>query len=98
MEIDNDNLLLILDEVQEEEINLLNEWILHRKDFETPLRLAIQKVESKKAKTPRLNASLEYQLGRLDGYTEAFEAIFRNEEKIKELYAKIFEEMECGYD
>lgn len=94
----SNNLFSILDEVQEEEINLLNEWILHREKFETPLRLAIQEVESKKVKTPRLNVSLEYQLGRIDGYTEAFEAIFRNEEKIKELYAKIFEEMECGYD
>lgn len=94
----NESLFLILDRVFDEESHLLNEWFVHRDNFETALRLVIQKVESKKVKIPQLNMSTEYHLGRLDGYTEAFEAIFRNEEKVKELYSKILEEMECGYD
>lgn len=93
MEIGNDNLLLILDKVQEEEINLLYEWILHRENFEIPLRIAIQQVESRKIESPQLNVSPEYHLGRLDGYTEAFEKIFRMEQKVKESYETILNEM-----
>lgn len=96
--MNNADLFSILDKVSDEESHLLDEWFLHRENFETPLRLAIQDVESEKVKNPKLNVSSEYHRGRLDGYTEAFEALFRGEEKMKEVLRKIFEGMEHGYD
>ena len=74
----------ILGKVEEQKESLLNAWISREyQDFERIIRLAIQDIESEKNRNPELNISIQYQLGKLDGYTELLEQLYRREQKEK---------------
>lgn len=78
----------ILGKVEEQKESLLNAWISREhQDFERIIRLAIQGIESEKNRNPELNISIQYQLGKLDGYTELLEQLYRKEQKEKKKLA-----------
>ena len=79
----------ILGKVEEQKESLLNAWISREyQDFERIIRLAIQDIESEKNRNPELNISIQYQLGKLDGYTELLEQLYRREQKEKKDLAR----------
>ena len=79
----------ILGKVEEQKESLLNAWISREyQDFERIIRLAIQDIESEKNRNPELNISIQYQLGKLDGYTELLEQLYRREQKEKKEVAR----------
>lgn len=79
----------ILGKVEEQKESLLNAWISREyQDFERIIRLAIQDIESEKNRNPELNISIQYQLGKLDGYTELLEQLYRREQKEKKELAR----------
>lgn len=70
------------DYVEDQKENLWTSWTTDpREVFGSKLRIAIEDVESLKNHRPELNCSVEYQLGKVDGYTELFEQLFRTEEQ-----------------
>ena len=79
MQVVNTNLYDIIDQNEERKESL---WAAWERDegLENLLRLAIQEVEAQKVKHPELNISTSYQMGRLDGYTELLERLFRARE------------------
>ena len=76
MQVVNTNLYDIIDQNEERKESL---WAAWERDegLENLLRLAIQEVEAQKVKHPELNISTSYQMGRIDGYTELLERLFR---------------------
>lgn len=74
------DLYATMNEIEEQKETLWTAWTEGR-DFESTLRLAIQEVEARKLECPELNVSVPYHLGRLDGYTELFEQLFRAKER-----------------
>ena len=74
------DLYTTMNEIEEQKEALWTAW-MGSEDFEDPLRLAIQEVEVRKLENPELNVSVSYQLGRLDGYVELFEQLFRAKER-----------------
>lgn len=79
----------ILGKVEEQKESLLNAWISREyQDFERIIRLAIQDIESEKNRNPELNISIQYQFGKLDGYTELLEQLYRREQKEKKELAR----------
>lgn len=70
-----------IDHVEEQKEMLWSAWS-EKRDFECALRLVIQDVEALKAARPELNVSIPYQLGKLDGYTELFERLYRSESRV----------------
>lgn len=72
-----------MDHVEEQKDALWTAWMSNgRQDFESVIRMAIQDVESLKRRYPELNVSVHYLMGRLDGYTELFERLYREEQRI----------------
>lgn len=72
-----------MDHINDQKETLFNAWIYKsREEFETTLRMAIQDVEAEKVSNPSLNVSMEYLLGKIDGYTEAFEQLYRFESSL----------------
>lgn len=54
-----------------------------RESMEPVLKLAVQETEGVKNRKPELRISSAYHMGRLDGYTEAFEKLFRAEQGLR---------------
>ena len=79
MQVANTNVYTIMDQSEEKKEAL---WAAWERDegLEDLLRLTIQEVETQKVKHPELNISTSYQMGRLDGYTELLERLFRARE------------------
>lgn len=76
------DLFSTMNHVENQKENLWISWTTDlREDFEPKLRLVIQEVESLKNHYPELNCSVEYHLGKMDGYSELFEQLFRTEEQ-----------------
>lgn len=72
-----------MDRVEEQKEALWTAWMANgRQDFESVIRITIQDVESIKENSPELNVSTPYLLGRLDGYTELFERLYREEQRV----------------
>lgn len=73
----------VMDHVEEQKEALWTAWMANgRQDFESAIRIVIQDVESYKNRYPDLNVSVPYLLGRLDGYTELFERLYREEQRV----------------
>ena len=73
----------LLDHVEEQKETLWTTWKANgRQDFESAIRIVIQDVESYKNRYPELNVSASYLLGKLDGYTELFEQLYREEQRV----------------
>lgn len=72
-----------MDHVEEQKEALWTTWMANgRQDFESAIRMAIQDVESLKNRYPELNVSVQYVMGKLDGYTELFERLYREEQRV----------------
>ncbi len=72
-----------MDHVEEQKEALWTTWMANgRQDFESAIRMAIQDIESLKNRYPELNVSVPYLLGKLDGYTELFERLYREEQRV----------------
>ena len=84
--IEKDDLFSTLNYVEDKKATLLHLWVDddHEK-FENALRLAIQESESIKNWHPSFNCSIQYHFGRLDGYTEIFESLFREKEHMRSI-------------
>lgn len=77
------DLFSAMDHVEEQKEALWTAWMANgRQDFESAIRMAIQDVESLKNRYPELNVSIPYLLGKLDGYTELFERLYREEQRV----------------
>ena len=103
--VDTGDLYSVLEKTYEYEEALWMTWTDDRNGaFETTLRQAIQEIEQVKDLRPEYNISIQYQIGRLDGWTEAFERLYRAEESVSKaagalsgLSAKAKMILECLY-
>lgn len=82
--LEREDLFFVIDYIEDYKEHLLHEWKdAQHENFETVLRLAIQEIEQIKNQHSYLNCSIPYQLGKLDGYTDIFERLFRAEESMR---------------
>ena len=73
----------VMDHVEEQKKTLWTTWMANgRQDFGSVVRMAIQEVERLKSRNPEWNVSIPYLWGRLDGYTELFERLYREEQRV----------------
>lgn len=61
--------------------NLIESFFKRREDFHNTIQLAISEVELRKNQNPKLNTSIDYQLGKMAGYAEILEVIYQYERK-----------------
>lgn len=76
------NLHSVMNYVSEQKELLWTAWTECYSDFESTIRLAIQKVEGVKLEYPKLTTDISYHLGKMEGYIEFFEQMFRLKNRI----------------
>lgn len=104
--IEKQDLLQVMNCIESKKEALNKVWgEKDHKNVETTLRLLIQEIESIKNDNPSLEEDISYHLGRLDGFIESYEEVYRAEKQM-EVATEVLSEnndmltkiLQCLYD